>query len=454
MTELNFPAGYIFGEHGEYMILRSAPLSRNIRNTFSEVYLAVKTKTRKKFAVKVLRPSVIRKFDRVINDFQAEIKILMELNHRYIIKIEDFGTIIDANDMPSFYLVTEFIPHGNILSKEYTFNQQINFSLQVCEGLAFIHKNNIIHRDIKPDNILVYEGKIIKIVDFGIAKFYSDEDMISSVIGAPAYAAQEQISKSQPITHQVDIYSLGKTIYTMITKIVPPPGVQITELPEKYLDYPWSKDITYIIKRSTELAPSSRYKDVNQLKNDLKKLYQKSKIPKFIKRKRVKKSRTSLKITFALLLFIFIFTIGYSKKDELLSIYRGFRSIEFFKNSENQEELLQKGVELFNLGYKEYNQARIFLEKAVKLKPDDPRAYPYLGTIYSELGMLDKSIISWQIAVRLNSDNLKYKINLGKTYFQAGKYREALREWKSVLEKDPFNKTVNNLILVAEINIK
>lgn len=142
------------------------------------------------------------------------------------------------------------------------------------------------------------------------------------------------------------------------------------------------------------------------------------------------------------------------KKDEFLSIYQRFRSIEFFKRSENQEELLQKGVELFNLGYEEYNQARIFLEKAVKLKPDNPRAYPYLGKIYSELGMLDKSIISWEIAVRLNPDNLEYKINLSKMYFQADIYREAVREWKSVLEKDLSNKIVKNLILSAEKNIK
>ncbi|NVM01429.1 MAG: tetratricopeptide repeat protein, partial [Candidatus Helarchaeota archaeon] len=116
--------------------------------------------------------------------------------------------------------------------------------------------------------------------------------------------------------------------------------------------------------------------------------------------------------------------------------------------------LLRKGIELFNLGYGEYNQARRYLEKAVKLKPDDSRAYPYLGIIYSELGMLDKSIISWEIAVRLNPDNLEYKVNLGKVYLRAGIYSEAIREWESVLEKDPYNKTVKDLISDAEKNIR
>ncbi|MFC1563056.1 protein kinase [candidate division KSB1 bacterium] len=454
MSELSFPAGYTFGEHGEYMILRSTPLNKNVSNTFAEVYLGVKEKTRKKFAVKVLKPSVVRMFGRVVDDFQAEIRMLMGLNHRYIIRIEDFGILTDVNGMPSFYLITEYIPNGNILNKEYSFNKLINFGIQVCEGLLYLHKNKIIHRDIKPDNILVHEKKMVKIVDFGVAKFYSTYDTVSSIVGAPAYAAPEQINKNRPITPQVDIYSLGKTIYTMITKIIPQPGGQITKLPEKYSDYHWSDYLTKIIKKSTEIDPASRYKDINELKSDLNKLHQKLKSPKF-KRKISRKTRRFFKTAVTLLLFFTILIGGYSLRGNALRVYQKFNSIKILKSDEEKyEEFVQKGFELFNLGTDEYNGARRVLEKAVKEKSDDPRIYPYLGEIYSELGMLDKAIIHWEIAVKLNPDNLDYKINLGKAFLKAGIYNEAVKKWREVLDKEPSNEVAKNLILVAEKNLR
>ena len=453
MSELKFPAGYIFGDNGEYMILRSTPLNKDVSNTFAEVYLAVKAKVRKKFAVKVLRPSVIREFDRVVDDFQAEIKMLMNLNHRYVIKIEDFGTIVDANDMPSFYLITEYIPNGNILNKAYSFNKLMNFGIQICEGIKFLHKNKIIHRDIKPDNILVQEKKMVKIVDFGVAKFYSNDDMVSSIVGAPAYAAPEQISKSRQITTQVDIYSLGKTIYSMITKIVPEPGGQITKLPDKYSDFPWYERLSKIIKKSTETDPATRYKNINELESDLNKLHQKVKNLKS-RRKINRSTRKFAKRIFIFLLLIMILMAGYSFRDEALKLYQKFKGIKIVKSDEEKREIfVQKGFELFDLGPDEYNDARKVLERAAKEKPDDPRIYPYLGEIYSELGMRVKSITAWEIAVKLNPDNLDYKKNLGKAYLKAGIYNEAIRIWKDVLDKEPNNESIKNLILITEKEI-
>jgi len=87
------------------------------------------------------------------------------------------------------------------------------------------------------------------------------------------------------------------------------------------------------------------------------------------------------------------------------------------------------------------------------------KSRPALGQLKSPYDNISFSsclegTISWEIAVRLNPDNLEYKINLAKMYFQADIYREAVREWKSVLEKDLSNKIVKNLILAAEKNIK
>ncbi|MCK4966856.1 protein kinase [bacterium] len=460
MSELHFPAGYTFGEHSEYTILRSTPLNKDTKNTFAEVYLAVKTKTRKKFAVKILKPSIIKKFDRVTDDFQIEIKLLMELNHRYVIKIEDFGTLADKDGMPSFYLLTEYIPHGNILSSEYSFPQLINFTLQVCEGLTFLHKNKVIHRDIKPDNILIHESKLVKIVDFGIAKFYAEMlnegDLVSSVIGAPAYAAPEQMGKSMPITPQVDVYSLGKTLYTMITKKVPVAGVQIKSLPDKYMHYPYSNFLLEVLRKSTEVDPARRYEDINSLKTDLNGLYQMAK--RYKKRqgkKGVPVTRRFIKSAAVFLLILLIGSAGYVKRTEFVKLYQKFKSVKFVKTDEDKyEDTLRKGMELFSLGVSEYNHSSKLLEKAVKLNPDDPRPYPYLGRIYDEMGKLKDSIISWEIAVRLAPENLDYKISLGEIYFRAGIYQEAVNEFKKVLEKDPSNKTAKNLLSVIEKSMR
>ena len=126
-TEFNFPKGYRVGDHDEYEILSERPISSKVKNTFAEVYLVEKTKTKKLYAFKFLKASIIMEFKRAVYDFQDEIKFLMELEHKNIIKIEDYGSVEDADGLKSLYLATEYIAEGGITEKTGNFRKNVRF---------------------------------------------------------------------------------------------------------------------------------------------------------------------------------------------------------------------------------------------------------------------------------------------------------------------------------------
>ena len=148
----------------------------------------------------------------------------------------------------------------------------INIFLQVLDGIHHIHKLNIVHRDIKPSNIIIDEKDKIKLLDFGIAKDYSNDPNLTvvgqSVGGTPMFMSPEHISNAK-ITIQSDIYSLGVTFWNMLTGKAPYEGLSLAkiyskieneELPPIEKIYPFaSKKLNDIIKKATAKDPRKRY---------------------------------------------------------------------------------------------------------------------------------------------------------------------------------------------------
>ena len=117
--------------------------------------------------------------------------------------------------------------------------------------------------------------------------------------------------------------------------------------------------------------------------------------------------------------------------------------MEIIKSKETRySENLQKGIEYFNLGPDGYNQALKFFKNAVKINPNLPAVYPFLGKIYYERGMYRESIIHWGNAIKLNPDSLNYRIDLSKVYIRLGLTDEALRELQYVRKNSPPKKGV------------
>ena len=173
-------------------------------------------------AVKILRPEFI-KDSLFLENFKRESKAAASLLHPNIVTIYDVGKDGDVN-----YIVMEYVEGctlSDLIAKEapLDYKRSINIAKQIASALSLAHRNNIIHRDVKPHNILITTDGTAKITDFGIAKAVSDGTVISEngvIMGSVHYFSPEQ-SRGQYVDEKSDIYSLGIVIYEMLTGRVP-----------------------------------------------------------------------------------------------------------------------------------------------------------------------------------------------------------------------------------------
>lgn len=179
----------------------------------SLVYKARDKKLNRFIAVKILKHEFIDNED-IVDKFKKEATAIANLNDPYIVNVLDVGSQDDYN-----YIVMEYVK-GKTL-KEFIrekgripYDLALNFSTQIAKALDCAHKNNIIHRDIKPQNILVTEEGSLKVTDFGIAKSTNSSTITntSNVIGSAHYFSPEQ-AKGNYIDSRTDLYSLGVVIY-------------------------------------------------------------------------------------------------------------------------------------------------------------------------------------------------------------------------------------------------
>ncbi|SHK07646.1 serine/threonine protein kinase [Paramaledivibacter caminithermalis] len=270
----------------------------------STVYLAKNIKLDTLWAIKE-----INKVPSVGIDLFVEPNILKKLNHPALPRI--FDIIEDKN---SIYIIEDYI-EGITLDKKLLRCGRIperiviSWAIEICKVLIYLHNlkpNPIIYRDMKPSNIiLTSEGKI-KLVDFGIAREYkTNVENDTAYIGTRGYAAPEQYGSAQTDV-RTDIYSLGVTLYHLLTGKSPnePPFTikPITELNENL-----SKGIEYIVAKCTEIDPEQRYQSAQELIEDLINL---DKINLYYnKRLVIKKLKIALMI-FLLLFFTYVTYIG------------------------------------------------------------------------------------------------------------------------------------------------
>lgn len=189
------------------------------------VYLAERhdDEYKKKVAIKFIKHGLA--LDIVQRRFRNERQILANLDHQNIARLLDGGT---TNYGP--YLVMEYVK-GLPIDAYCELNQleirkRLEIFLNVCEAVAYAHRNSVIHRDLKPSNILVNSEGVPKLLDFGIAKLVESESAptsettVSWRVMTPEYASPEQV-KGEPITALSDIYSLGAVLYELLTGRLP-----------------------------------------------------------------------------------------------------------------------------------------------------------------------------------------------------------------------------------------
>ena len=244
----------------------------------ADVYKAMDHKLNRFVAVKVLKPE-FREDTTFIKKFRSEAQAAAGLTHPNIVNVFDVG-----DDGGVYYIVMELIE--GITLKEYiskkgklSIKEATSIAIQVSMGLEAAHSHGIVHRDVKPQNIIISTDGKVKVTDFGIARAASSNTISSNVMGSVHYSSPEQVRGGYS-DEKSDIYSLGITLYEMVTGRVPFDGdttvaIAIKHLQEEMVppsvytpDLPYS--LEQIILKCTQKSVDRRYSRMEDVIADLK----------------------------------------------------------------------------------------------------------------------------------------------------------------------------------------
>ena len=217
----------------------------------------------------------------LVENFQNEAIALDRVRHPNVISRLGHGTARDLNGMVFHYLVLEYMEGGDLQkhcrNQPCSLKQALHYIEQVCAGLRHAHENGIIHRDIKPQNLLLSKDKdVVKIADFGVARIHLNDAPITRV-GTNVYAPPEHSPLMQngnsfaKLSPASDIYSLGKTFYTLVTNESPRfyTGQPITDLPIPVRNEEWAGELKRVLNKATQDDPASRHQNIDDFWIDL-----------------------------------------------------------------------------------------------------------------------------------------------------------------------------------------
>ena len=245
----------------------------------ANVYLALDTILDRNVAIKVLRGDLAHD-DKFVRRFQREALAASSLSHPNIVEVYDVG-----EDNGNYYIVMEYIEGRQLKQllkkrEKLTLTEAIDIMLQVTDGMSTAHDAYIIHRDIKPQNIMILDNGMVKITDFGIAMAMNSTQLTqtNSVMGSVHYLPPEQ-ANGKSATLQSDVYSMGILMYELITGKLPYKGDNAVEIALKHLKEPFPsikkempelpQSVENIILRATAKNPKNRYSDAREMYNDL-----------------------------------------------------------------------------------------------------------------------------------------------------------------------------------------
>lgn len=244
----------------------------------SDVYKAKDHKLNRHVAVKVLKQEFSENTN-FVSKFRVEAQAAASLMHPNIVNVYDVG---EENGV--YYIVMELVE--GITLKKYiekkarlSYKEAVSIAIQACMGIEAAHKNHIIHRDIKPQNIIISKDGKVKVTDFGIAKAATSNTITSNVMGSVHYTSPEQ-ARGGYSDEKSDIYSMGITIFEMLTGRVPFNGETTVAIAIKHIqeEMPSPREfvpeipvcVEQIVLKCTQKSPDRRYHSMAELISDLK----------------------------------------------------------------------------------------------------------------------------------------------------------------------------------------
>jgi len=254
-----------------------------------EVYLGHDTRLERKVAVKVLPPELVQNAERM-KRFAQEAKAVSRLNHSNIITLHDIaradGIVFLVMEYVAGQSLDELIPPGGMPLKT-----ALPMAVQIAEALAAAHSAGVVHRDLKPGNIMVTESGLVKVLDFGLAKLVETtvdaagatarltQTEVGRVVGTLGYMSPEQL-QGIAVDHRSDLFSFGVVLYEMVTREraftgsspMAGAGAILNQPPRDFGDSPVPPRLQIIIRKLLEKDPAQRYQSASEVLRELKAL--------------------------------------------------------------------------------------------------------------------------------------------------------------------------------------
>jgi len=269
-----------------------------------EVYKVFDKEIKEKVALKLLNPEIAAD-NKTIERFRNELKFARKIGHRNVCRMYDLG-----KEEGSYYITMEYVPGEDLKSTiirvgQLSVGKAIFIARQICEGLAEAHRLGVMHRDLKPQNIMLDKDGNARIMDFGIARSLTTKGITDSgvIIGTPEYMSPEQV-EGKETDHRTDIYTLGVILYEMVTGRVPfkgdtPLSIAVkhkTETPKnpKEANSQIPEDLSRLILICMEKDKEKRYQNIEEILSELKTI--EKEIPtkeRILPKKKIRKEKIS-----------------------------------------------------------------------------------------------------------------------------------------------------------------